>query len=240
MLRMAFLRQYQNADAMNRRNILELMQDRTYSTLCDLGCDDGEWTLQIARSIGARQSFGVEVEAKQARLASARGVLVAVSDLAAAFPFADESFELVHANQVIEHVVDVDHFLAETNRILRVGGTAVISTENGSSWHNIFAATMGWQIFSLTNVSGLSRSVGNPMALHSGEPVVPTSWTHKTIFNYRGLIELIRVHGLEVVEVKGAGYYPLPASVGRLDVRHSHFIAVKAVKTAPTARGASA
>src|SRR5438132_3560252 len=125
MLRMAFLRQYQNADAMNRRNILELMQDRTYSTLCDLGCDDGEWTLQIARSTGARQSFGVEVEAKQARLASARGVLVAVSDLAASFPFADESFELVHANQVIEHVVDVDHFLAETNRILRVGGTAV-------------------------------------------------------------------------------------------------------------------
>jgi 2-polyprenyl-3-methyl-5-hydroxy-6-metoxy-1,4-benzoquinol methylase len=89
-------------------------------------------------------------------------VQVVISDLTDTFPFDNESFDLVHANQVIEHVSDVDHFLAETNRVLRVGGVALISTENGISWHNVFAATMGWQIFSLTNVSAQTRKVGNP------------------------------------------------------------------------------
>jgi SAM-dependent methyltransferase len=161
-------------------------------------------------------------------------VRVTVSDLASAFPFADESFDLVHANQVIEHVSDVDHFLAETNRILRVGGVAIISTENGSSWHNIFAATMGWQIFSLTNVSAVTRGVGNPVALHRGSPLALRSWTHKTIFNYRGLLEIVGLHGLSLMRAVGAGYHPLPAGIGRVDVRHSHFITVKVKKLRPS------
>jgi SAM-dependent methyltransferase len=146
------------------------------------------------------------------------------------FPFREGSFDLVHANQVIEHVTDVDHFLSETHRVLRVGGIAIVSTENGSSWHNIMAAALGWQIFSLTNVSGRVRGVGNPMALHRGAPQDLQSWRHRTIFNYRGLIEFMAVHSLAVVSVAGAGYHPLPPQLGRIDVRHSHFITVKAIK----------
>jgi SAM-dependent methyltransferase len=172
--------------------------------------------------------------AERARLARSRGVNVTVSDLTNAFPFGDASFDLVHSNQVIEHVANIDHFLGETNRVLKVGGAAVISTENGSSWHNIFAAVMGWQIFSSTNVSGLSIGIGNPLALHRGTPLDLASWTHKTIFNYRGLLEILELHGLTVVQALGAGYYPLPAYVGRLDVRHAHFMTVKAVKLEST------
>jgi hypothetical protein len=89
---------------------------------------------------------------------------------------------------------------------------------------------MGWQIFSLSNVSGLARSIGNPLGLHRGGPEVPVSWTHKTIFNYGGLLEILSVHGLTVIRAVGAGYYPLPARFARIDVRHSHFITVKALK----------
>lgn len=221
---------YEAAVELNRRNIEELVRDQPYLSLCDLGCDDGHWTAELAAYSRSQQVFGVEIVAERARGAQSRGVQVAVADLTSTFPFADETFDLVHANQVIEHVSDVDHFLAEINRVLKVGGLAVISTENGSSWHNIVAAIMGWQIFSLSNVSGLTRSIGNPLGLHRGGPQVPVSWTHKTIFNYRGLLEILEAHKLEVVRALGAGYYPLPASVGRFDVRHSHFITVKARK----------
>jgi hypothetical protein len=94
---------------------------------------------------------------------------------------------------------------------------------------------MGWQIFSLTNVSGLARGIGNPLALHRGSPEELPSWRHKTIFNYRGLLEIMEIHGLTVTDVRGAGYHPLPAQVGRFDARHSHFITVKAVKNASSA-----
>jgi SAM-dependent methyltransferase len=183
--------------------------------------------------------FGVEMVPERARLAHSKGVRATVSDLNEAFPFASGTFDLVHSNQVIEHVKDVDHFIAETMRVLRVGGVAVISTENGSSWHNIFAAIMGWQMFSLTSVSVRARSIGNPLALHRDAPPPRVLDTHRTIFNYRGLIEIVKVHGLTLIDARGAGYYPLPAGVGRIDVRHSHFITIKARKVGPETLPAS-
>jgi SAM-dependent methyltransferase len=218
------------ADALNRRNIKELVQDGPYPVLCDLGCDNGEWTIELARSSGSERAFGAEMVPESARLAESKGVRAIVSDLNEAFPFEDETFDLVHANQVIEHVKDVDHFVSEIIRVLKAGGVAVISTENGSSWHNIFAATMGWQIFSLTSVSARARSVGNPLALHRSDAPRGFPDTHRTIFNYRGLVEFFQAHGLTVVAARGAGYYPMPASFGRIDIRHCHFMTVKVRK----------
>ncbi|MFN2442232.1 MAG: hypothetical protein ABR517_06065, partial [Thermoanaerobaculia bacterium] len=120
-------------------------------------------------------------------------------------------------------------FVSEIRRVLKPNGVAVISTENGSSWHNIFAAVLGWQIFSLTNVSGRVAGLGNRFAVHRNATAFSPTWRHKIIMNYLGLVELFQVHGFSHVEVAGAGYYPLPAALGRVDVRHSAFLTVRAV-----------
>lgn len=222
-----------SADALNRRNILSMAGPTSHESLCDLGCDDGLWTLEVARAFGCTKLYGIEIVPAKAEEAKARGVEVAVASLDQPFPFPDASMDVVHANQVIEHVTDVDNFMAEIQRVLRIGGVAVISTENGSSWHNIFAALMGWQIFSATNISKRAGGLGNPMAIHRGQALDLPSWTHKTIFNYRGLKELAEVHRLKVVKVMGAGYHPLPVALGRIDPRHAHFLALEAMKVAP-------
>jgi SAM-dependent methyltransferase len=220
------------AGELNRRNILELIEGEHYPRICDLGCDDGAWTMELARAATAQEVHGVEIVDSRAALARERGVLVAVADLGNRLPYDDEYFDLVHSNQVIEHVGDLEIFLAEVHRILRPGGVSIISTENGSSWHNIAAATLGWQIFSLTNVSPRRAGVGNPFALHRGDQLDLASWTHKTIFNYRGLVEIHQLYGLQPTRVLGAGYHPLPPRVGRLDARHAHFLTVKATRVA--------
>jgi len=216
---------------LNRSNILDCVPLRPGSKLVDLGCDDGAWTMELARRAGTSDVWGVEIVPERAAAAEQRGVRVAVSDLARPLPFPDSTFDVLHANQVIEHVPDIDLFMSEIARILRPGGLAILSTENGSSWVNVGAAILGWQIFSLTNVSAKRLGIGNPMALHRGERQDLSSWTHKTIFNFRGLKELCGVYGLGDSRIFGAGYFPLPARLGRLDPRHAHFITISAVKT---------
>lgn len=221
---------WESASKLNQRNILRQASMVRAAKLCDLGCDTGQWTMEVASAAGASEIAGIEIVEERANQARSRGIDVTIGDLDEPWPVADNSFDLVHANQVIEHVSHVDLFVQEIYRILRVGGATIISTENGSSWHNVAAAALGWQTFSLSNMSEHQYGVGNPLALHRREPVTLGTWTHKVIFNYRGLIEFLSMHGLRIIDVKGAGYYPLPAKVGLADRRHAHFLSVLAVK----------
>lgn len=225
---------YAESEKLNRQNILDFVAEGEASgqlRLLDLGCDDGAWTNRLAGAVNAK-SFGIEIVVPQASKALAEGVSVCRSDLNAELPFRSGSFDVIHSNQVIEHVSNVDRFVSEIFRLLKSGGSAVVSTENGSSWHNVFASILGWQIFSSTNISEYRGGLGNPFSLTRGKDPYLGSWTHKTILYYRGLIELFEAHGFRDVRINGAGYHPLSPRLGRLDVRHSAFITVRAVKPA--------
>lgn len=227
MLKKIFHHLFNTAMSMNRDNILALIDTQPQGLLLDLGCDDGSWTRNLAQKMQTDKVFGVEIVRERGEKAAAKNISVSFADLAGPLPYNDATFDVVHANQVIEHVSDVDHFLEEIHRLLKKGGMAVLSTENGSSWHNIFAAIMGWQIFSLTNLSGKKLGIGNPLAVHRGQSDHLKSWTHKVIFNYRGLLEFCEAHGFVVEKVIGSGYYPLFSALGKWDPRHAHFLAIR-------------
>jgi SAM-dependent methyltransferase len=196
--------------------------------LLDCGCDDGAWTLRLASSVGSVRLFGVEIVEPSRLLALEKGVDARAGDLNGRFPFPDDCFDVVHANQVIEHLSDTDSFITEIGRVLRPGGYAIICTENLASWHNIFALVMGWQPFSLTNVSDTRFQLGNPLAIHAGEGATnPSSWQHMRVFAYRGLREVFQQHGFVVERCQGSGYYPLPGWLGKLDPRHAAFLTMK-------------
>jgi SAM-dependent methyltransferase len=199
--------------------------------LLDCGCDDGKWTLELGRQIGNVRLFGIEIVEEQRQLALDRGIDARPGDLNSRFPFSNEKFEVVHANQVIEHLADTDNFIKEIWRVLKPGGYAVICTENLASWHNIFALALGWQPFSLSNVCETQFQIGNPLAIHSDEPAKnPKSWQHVRVFAWRGLKEVLVAHGFSVETYKGSGYYPLPNWLSKLDPRHAAFLTIKVRK----------
>lgn len=212
----------------NKDNILYLLGStgQKNKVLLDLGCDDGEWSMRCAGHIGAAHVLGVDIVRDRLNQASVRGLLAIEANLDGHIPLGDASVDLIHANQVIEHVGNVDNFAKEIYRILKPGGYGIISTENAASWCNILALIFGWQMFSLTNMSSICGGIGNPLALHRRKPVELSSWTHKTLFSYLGLIEFFEAHGFIVSQVAGAGYFPLPYCFGRLDRRHAHFLSI--------------
>jgi SAM-dependent methyltransferase len=226
----------------NRAAILEALLPKPGALVVDLGCGDGVFTAEVARRVGAGRAVGVEFVDSIADQARAAGVDVLVADLGERLPIDDESVDVVHSNQVIEHLPRTDHFLAEIRRVLKPDGYAVISTNNLSSWHNVVSLIMGWQPFP-SHVSD-SVFVGNPLNFApgpSGMGSVPGQ-THQRVFTGRALAELARHHGLEPELEGAAGYYPLPPRAARVaarwDPRHGAFLVqrFRRAQDAPSAR----
>lgn len=230
MFKKIFRSMRKKAENMNRQNILGLLESQENARFLDLGCDDGVLSQKLAAKIGTKDVYGLEIVDERLKMAIERGVIAKKGDLNASLDYEDNYFDSVHANQVIEHLYDTDNFVKEIHRILKKGGYCVISTENLASWVNIFALLLGWQPFSLTNISNKKLGLGNPFALNAGGTQELSSWLHIRVMAVRALKELFEVHGFKVEKVTGAGYFPLPSIIGKWDVRHSHFITVKARK----------
>lgn len=224
----------------NRAAVISIIGNNP-GTLLDCGCDDGEYTMEVAQATGASKVMGIEIDPEKAVKASERGIEVVMGDLNKQFPLSNETCDVVFLNQVIEHIPDTDHLLMEISRVLKPGGFAVISTENLSGWPNVIAAALGWQPFSITNISSVTSGIGNPMAAHRGEKGQPRPMQHLRVMAPRALIEIAEVNGLKVEEYKGIGYFPLTGRLAdllcRLDKRHTAFMTVKCRKPALPGRG---
>lgn len=212
--------------------ILNSIEANKKHVFLDCGCDDGEWTSKIIRKgdfkIG--NCYGIDIIDKRIKLAKEKGINVKKVDLNGILPFKNSFFDVVHANQVIEHLYNTHKFLKELYRVTRKRGYIIICTENLSSWHNIFALLFGYQPFSLTNISPNYFGLGNPLAPHYKEKMPnPDSWQHIRVFAYRGLIEHIEEVGFKVEKIVGAGYYPFNF-LSNIDPRHSAFLTIKARK----------
>jgi SAM-dependent methyltransferase len=226
-------RLWSDAEARYRTKLLDELQPQPAARLLDVGCDDGAWTDVVRHKLGVQpaQVAGIELVPQRVERARERGFDVRRSDLDEKWPFDDGLFDVVHANQVIEHVNRLDHFVGETKRMLRPQGRVLVCTENLASWHNIAALVLGFQPFSLTNISA-RRPIGNPFALHTGESSPLESWQHVHVLSLTGLRDIFAAHGFAIETTWGAGYHPIPgrlaSGLAALDPRHAHFIGLVA------------
>ncbi len=216
---------YVSASEENRRAILKAMPRRDGATLLDVGCGDGEWTLEVGRHIGAGRVLGVELTDEWGAAARARGVEVEQTDVANPLPYDDASIDVVHSNQVIEHLANTDIFLREIRRVLKPGGYVCLSTNNLASWHNVVSLVLGWQPPPV-HVSD-ELIAGNPANFGEGNPG-SYGQMHLRIFTHRALAALAAHHGLALEHRGASGYYPLPPRparvMARVDGRHAAYL----------------
>jgi 2-polyprenyl-3-methyl-5-hydroxy-6-metoxy-1,4-benzoquinol methylase len=105
--------------------------------LLDVGCGDGAFLARM-KNLGW-DVVGVELDEKAAAAAKTKfGLEVFIGTLETA-GFADESFDAITLNHVIEHVGDPIGLLRRCRDLLRRGGRLVVTTPNGESLgHRIF------------------------------------------------------------------------------------------------------
>jgi methionine biosynthesis protein MetW len=209
----------------NRQAIMRALEPRPDGVLLDLGCSDGEVTDRIAARAGVARVVGVELIQHLAQEARGRGIEVVGADLNARLPFEDASFDVIHSNQVIEHLWNTDNLLREIRRLLKSDGYAVVSTNNLASWHNVLSLAMGWQPPPCHASDELI--VGNPAGLREGVTGA-RGQMHLRLFTGRALAGVARYHGLDADVAQTVGMYPLPVRLARLmtriDKRHGAFL----------------
>jgi SAM-dependent methyltransferase len=210
-------RVFHASEEANRRAILRSLPTGRGGDLLDLGTHRGDFTLRVAKRLGAERVSGIELIERHAAVARERGVDVTVGDLDDGLPFPSESFDVVHANQVLEHVRRTDVLMREVRRVLRPDGLACISTNNLSSWHNVISLGLGMQPMPM-HVSD-EIIVGNPLNPEHRWGHRDVGRTHLRLFTRRALSELAGYHGLALERLSTVGYYPLPPPLARLAAR---------------------
>jgi 2-polyprenyl-3-methyl-5-hydroxy-6-metoxy-1,4-benzoquinol methylase len=97
----------------------------------DLGCGDGAFAAELVVAGCAVTMADVAEEAlRRARSRVARAQAVKLAE-GAPLPFGEDAFDVVWAGEVLEHVADVVGLLAEVRRVLRWGGSLLVTTP----WH---------------------------------------------------------------------------------------------------------
>ena len=121
------------------RALLEHVEPGT--RVLDVGCGEGRFAAALAQA-GARV-VGIDVAEEPLRRARARhpGLELRRVGEGEAWPFEGSSFDLVWAGEVIEHVADTAAWLSELRRVLRSGGSLLLSTPETGRLELLLAAT---------------------------------------------------------------------------------------------------
>jgi SAM-dependent methyltransferase len=189
------------------RMLAGILRDVTGSALIlDVGCGDGS-ALAVAATQNQRHRFaGIDWSADALRQARARRLMVLRGSVSPRLPIADGAVDVVIMSELIEHLVDPDGAVAEVRRVLRPGGSLLLSTPNLAAWYNRGLLAVGIQpVFSEVSLNGV---FGRPGRVVAG---------HLRLFTRRALTGFLTASGFRCVTVTGARYHDVPRPLGPLD-----------------------
>jgi SAM-dependent methyltransferase len=176
------------------------------AVILDVGCGDGAALAVAATQNPEHQFAGIDWSADALRQARARGLTVVRGTMETRLPVADDAADVVIMSELIEHLVDPDGAVAEVRRVLRPGGSLLLSTPNLAAWYNRGLLAVGIQpVFSEVSLTGV---FGRPGSVVAG---------HLRLFTRRALTEFLTASGFRCVTVAGARYHDVPRIMQPLD-----------------------
>jgi len=144
---------------------------RPHMTILDIGCGPGSITIDLAKHVPQGQVTGVDYVSdplpSARNLASEQNITNITFQQADihALPFEDDSFDIVHVHQVLQHIADPVHALCEMKRVCKKGGIVAARESAGMSWYPPNEGLEKWK--DITENMARAKG-GNP---HSGSRI---------------------------------------------------------------------
>ncbi|WP_029290081.1 methyltransferase domain-containing protein [Cellulomonas sp. HZM] len=159
---------------------------RQGQSLLDVGCGPGTVTIDLARRLAPGEVVGIDASQAVIDIArdAAKDAQVAVTfDVADAYalPFADDSFDVVHAHQVLQHLTDPVAALHEMRRVTKPGGLVAVrdADYSGMTWFPSSPGLDEWSALyhEVTEANGAQADAGRRLL----------SWVREAGFDDAGI-----------------------------------------------------
>ncbi len=169
-----------------RLAMIRQWMDLDGAVILDNGCGLGQYLEHFAPF--SDQRFGLEIEPDRAVKAvpTAAGIAQGVGEH---LPFADNSFDFVFSNEVIEHVQDDQVYAAEMARVVKPNGRILIFCPN--RWYPVEQHGIFWR--------GRYKFGNIPLVNYLPNPLRNRLAPHVRAYTKRGVIGLFRDLPVDVV-----------------------------------------
>ena len=168
--------------------------DSKEAAVLDIGAGSGIDLLNITRSVHNKtvKPFAIEVHEPNVMEARKNGITVFPLNMEKdPIPAEDGSFDVVIANQTIEHTKEIFWIFSEISRVVKPGGIVLIGVPNLASLHNRILLLLGEQPTAI-----------EVLGPHIRGYTAPSFKKFATCDNY-----------FELLSVKGSNFYPFPSPV---------------------------
>ena len=144
-----------------------LKQSIPYKNVLDIGAGNGT-DLQIVKDVNINSNlYALEYYPPNISKLKSQGINVSSINLEKdRFPYDEEYFEVIIANQILEHTKELFWIFHEATRVLRVGGKLIIGVPNLASLHNRVLLMVGKQPTPIKSASAHIRGFTKPDLLH--------------------------------------------------------------------------
>ncbi len=171
--------------------------------ILDLGCHEGLVTPKYLKNIEDREIYGLDCFDS----ISNKEIIYKKCDLESdTYPFKNNFFDIVLAGEVIEHLLNKDHLLEESYRVLKPGGIFICTTENIASLDNIVSLLLAQEPFSQHTGSKFYTSTFlSPHFMEKNPHAEGNKYLHKNVCSYFGLKRLMQINGFKHATVLSLG-----------------------------------
>ena len=168
-------------------------------TVLDVGCGPGTITCGIAESIVGGQVVGLDVDESQVRLAAEAAASRGTRNLefragsAYDLPVPAESFELVFAHALLEHLKDSAVAIVEFRRVLQAAGTLAVCSPD---WGGFLLAPSSKELAQAIDAYKILQTPERRGCLHRAKALSPAPGSRFRRHSDAGAVRGLRLLGV--------------------------------------------
>lgn len=198
----AYVQQKAQPEEDRLRRLVRRMPKNVDAVL-DIGCGMGRNLRVFANHVGASSRMcGIDIAPSVPLVLAEQGFEGKCGDASQSIDYPDKTFDVVVAGEVIEHVVDTDHFIEEVYRVLKPSGVLLLTTPNLAYIPNRLLLMLGVQ--PLFTETSLRRNMGRRFSFLGQNG---STQGHLKIFTVASAKELISDCGFQVTGIEGYRFF---------------------------------